>query len=327
MKRLPRIRHIALGGTISSVSASESGTVSPTLPGSKMVESIPELAEVAKIENCDFPPVASSEITLHQMHLVALEAARALADGCDGVVVSQGTDTLEDTAYSLALMLPRRGSVVVTGAMRPPGVPSSDAEANLLGAFIVAASPAAAHVGPLVVLNDELHCARFVTKTHTSRLSSFASPNAGRIGEIVERRVHVWWRPAWDDYLGLPESLAGYAVESVRLGVDANDAVLRAATIEGLPSGIVVEGMGGGHVPSGMLSALDAVLAAGVPVVLATGRTGPNLQRTYHGPGSETDLMERGVIPAGSLSTNKARARLLVGLALQRAPAELFPVW
>lgn len=320
------IRFLAFGGTIASVRAPGATGVTPTLSGSELVRSVPELAGVAEIDVRDFPPIASFAVTLEDMHRLARAASEAFEDGCDGVVISHGTDTIEETAYALALMLPRTRPIVLTGALRNPTLPGTDGPANLLASFRVAASPLAAGLGPLVVLNDELHAARFVTKAHTSRLSALASPGAGPLGEVSEGRVDVWWHPAWEDHLGLPDSVDGVAVELVRLAAGVEETLLRAAG-ERRPDGIVIEGTGGGHVMPPLLPALDEALANGIPVVLASRvAAGSNLESTYRMPGGETDLIDRGVIPAGSIRGHKARLRLLVGLALGREPGELFPV-
>jgi L-asparaginase len=320
------IRFLPFGGTIASVRRPGATEITPTLSGAELVESLPELAEVAEIDVREFPPIASFAVTLPDMLALARAAAEALADGCEGVVISHGTDTIEETAYALALMLPRGGPVVLTGAMRNPTQPGTDGPANLLAAFLVAGSPHAAGLGPLVVLNDELHAARFVTKAHTQRVSAIESPGAGPLGGIAERRVDVWWRPAWEDFLGPPESVEGIEVELVRLAAGVSDAALRAA-VERRPAGIVVEGTGGGHVMPPLLPLVDEAVTSGIPLVIASRvASGPNLERTYRMPGGETDLVERGMIPAGTLSGHKARLRLLVGVALGRDPAELFPV-
>jgi L-asparaginase len=320
------IRFLAFGGTIASVRAPGATEVTPTLSGAELVQSVPELAEIAEVEVRDFPPIASFAVTLADMHTLARVTAESFEDGCEGVVITHGTDTIEETAYALALMLPRTRSIVLTGALRNPTLPGTDGPANLLAAFRVAASPLAYGLGPLVVLNDELHAARFVTKTHTSRVSALASPGAGPLGEVSEGRVDVWWHPAWEDHLGLPDSVDGVTVELVRLAAGVEDTLLRAA-IARRPDGIVIEGTGGGHVMPPLLPALDEAIAGGIPVVLASRvAAGPNLESTYRMPGGETDLVERGVVPAGSIRGHKARLRLLVGLALGREPRDLFPV-
>jgi L-asparaginase len=321
-----RIRLLAVGGTISCLPTAAGAGAAARLTAADIVESVPDLARIAEVEVGDVATIASFAITLADMHELALEVKRALDDGCEGVVITHGTDTIEETAYALALVLARGQPVVLTGAMRNPALPGTDGPANLLAAFIAAASSETARLGPLVVLNDELHTARFAQKVHTTRLSTISSLGAGPVGEVVEGRVHVWFRPAWEDYLGLPDTLDGAPVELVRLAADPSETLLRAA-IEAGPSGIVIEGTGGGHVAPGLLGALDDALAVGIPVVVATrSPSGRNLEETYGMPGSETDLLRRGVLPAGLLSGHKARLRLIVGRSLGLDPEALFPV-
>lgn len=326
MSRLPRIRLLAVGGTIASVRRTGAAEVTPTLRAAEIVESLPELADVAEVEVGDVATIASYAVTLPDVHELAREAGRAFADGCDGVVITHGTDTIEETAYALALMLARERPVVLTGAMRNPNLPGTEGPANLLAAFLVAASREAGELGPLVVLNDELHAARWAAKSHTTRVSTFVSSGAGPLGEVAEGRVHVWFRPMWEDYLGLPDSLDGFVVELVRIAVGPEETLLRAA-VESRPQGIVVEGTGGGHLPPSLLPRLDQAVAAGIPVVVASRcPAGRNLERTYRMPGAETDLIGRGALPAGMLSGHKARLRLLVGLSLGKDAGALFPV-
>jgi L-asparaginase len=320
------IRLLAFGGTIASTRRPGSAEVAPGLTGDQLLASLPELAAVAAVEVRDFPPLPSFEVTPAHMLDVARAAARAFEEGAEAVVVTHGTDTIEETAYALALMLPRGRPVVLTGAMRNPTLPGTDGPANLLAAARVAVSPLAAGLGPLVVMNDEAHAARFATKAHTQRVSTIASPGAGPLGDVSEGRVDVWWRPAWEDHVGLPASLDGLEVELVRIAAGVGETLLRAAVAR-RPAGIVVEGTGGGHVMARLLPALDAAVAAGIPVVVASRCAGgANLERTYRLPGAETDLIDRGAVPAGHLAGHKARLRLLVGRALGRPTRELFPV-
>lgn len=322
---LPRIRVIAVGGTIASV-AEEGGTaVSPRLSGKEMLERSRVLGGVARLEVRDLATVPSYDMDLSDVVKLARLIGSAPAGEFDGVVITQGTDTIEETAYGLALMLKRGMPVVVTGAMTPGQHLSSDGPRNLTAAIRVAATPVAAQLGAVVVANDLIHAARWVVKLHTSNVASLGSPQAGAIGEIVEGNVEVWFFPAYDDYIGLPSGPLP-RIELVRLYPGAGEAALR-ATVESEPGGIVIEGTGGGHVPSPLLPVIDEALAAAIPVVLATRCPGGRvLERTYDMPGSEMDLIRRGARPAGTLSGSKARLRLAVGLALGRSPAELFPV-
>jgi L-asparaginase len=325
-RRRARIRYLGFGGTIASAAVPGTSEARPALAAADVLAGVPGLEELAEIEPRDFATIASYAITVEHMLALAREAEQAFAEGCDAVVITHGTDTIEETAYALALMLPRDHPVVLTGALRNPTLPSPDGAANLLAACRVAATPETAALGPLVVLNDEVHAARFATKTHTSRPSTFASPGAGPLGEIVEGRVDLWFRPLWTDYLGRPESLDGHSVELIRVAAGIDDRLLRTA-IANQPDGIVLEGFGGGHLPVSLLPALDDALAAGIAVVIATrGVAGPNLERTYRMEGAETDLIERGALTAGALAGHKARLRLLVGSALGLPARSLFPV-
>jgi L-asparaginase len=321
-----RIRYLGFGGTIASVAVPGTTEARPALTAAEVLAGVPQLRELAEIEPRDFATIASYAVTVGHMLALAQEAAQAFEEGCDAVVITHGTDTIEETAYALALMLPRDHSVVLTGALRNPSLPSPDGAANLLAACRVAATPGTAALGPLVVLNDEVHAARFATKMHTSRPSTFASPGAGPLGEIVEGRVDLWFRPLWEDYLGRPESLEGHSVELIRVAAGIDDSLMRAA-IAKQPDGIVLEGFGGGHLPLSLLPALDDALAEGIAVVIATrGVAGPNLERTYRLEGAETDLIERGALTAGALAGHKVRLRLLVGSALGLPAHSLFPV-
>jgi L-asparaginase len=325
-ERRARIRYLGFGGTISAAAVPGTSEARPALAAAEVLAGVPQLQDIADVEARDFATIASYAVTVEHMVALAGAAEQAFADGCDAVVITHGTDTIEETAYALALMVPRGRGVVLTGALRNPTLPSPDGAANLLAACRVAATPGAGALGPLVVLNDEVHAARFATKTHTSRPSTFASPGAGPLGEIVEGRVDLWFHPLWEDYLGRPASLAGHAVELLRVAAGIDDALLRAAVAR-RPDGIVLEGFGGGHLPLTLLPALDDALAAGIAVVIATrGVAGPNLERTYRMEGAETDLIERGALVAGTLAGHKARLRLLVGSALGLPARSLFPV-
>jgi len=323
---LPHIAFFACGGTISSVAPTTRDPVAPRLGAAAILASAPTVLDLARVDAHDFSTVRSIGISLEEMLSLTRAVANAFRDGCDGAIITHGTDTLEEVAYALALMLPRGKPIVVTGAMRSPSQLGADGPANLLSAFCVTTNSAAAHLGPVVVLDDEIHAARFATKLHTSKTSAFASPESGPLGEIVENRSDIWWTPAWTDELGLPETLGGVEVEIVRIAAGMSDMALR-ATIAASPDAVVIEALGGGHLESSFLPALDELIATGIPVITASrSLAGATLERTYGMPGGEIDLIDRGVIPVGRLAGHKARLRLLVGLSLGMGPHDLFPV-
>lgn len=325
MPKLPRVRLIALGGTIASGPEADGPSVAPRLSAGALAAAVPELPRIAAIDALDHDPLASFELGPRVMLTVAHQVLEALDAGCDGVVVTQGSDTLEETVYLLALTVPRRAPVAVTGALRNPLLPGADGPANLLAATRFAVHAPARVLGPAAVLNDEVHLARWATKVHTSRTSAVQSPGAGPAGEIVEGSVRLWHAPLFEDYLGLPASFDGIEVALVRVAAGDDGRTLR-ALLDDPPAGVVVEGTGGGHVPSPLLGTIDALLGRGVPVVVSTRcAAGANLERTYGMSGGEVDLSRRGVLAAGWLSGGKARLRLMVALALGVDAEDVFP--
>lgn len=236
--------------------------------------------------------------------------------GAEGVVVTHGTDTMEETAYGLSLMLARRVPVVLTGAMRGPDLPGSDAAANLGAAIAAATTRPLATYGPVVVLQDEVHLARWVTKAHTSRVAAFASPAAGPIGYVTEDHVRLVGGPPADDDEPLPGGRGPRPTTRVVLAwaVSGDDGLV-VRRIADVADGLVVAGNGGGHVSPALADELLAFVASGRPAVLAS-RTGsgPVLRSTYAGEGSEIRLLGGGLVDAGLLAPVKARLRLLFGL-------------
>jgi L-asparaginase len=241
----------------------------------------------------------------------------------DGVVVLHGTDTMEETAYALALMTSWSRPVVLTGAMRLPQQPGADGPANLLAAVTAATTPALAALGPVLVAHDEIHLARHVAKVHTSRVAAFASPSFGPVGSVTEGRVRLAITAALDDRLGLPLQMSR-RVELVWTYAGAGGHLLDAARGA---QGVVLAGTGGGHLPEPMVRAVERLRNDSVSVVIAS-RTGsgPVLEASYAGQGSESDLRRMGVLSAGTLGPLKARLRLHVALELDLNPATVFPV-
>lgn len=297
------IKVFFLGGTISMTGHAD-GVVS-RLGAEELLASVPGLGALGRVEGIDFRRVPSADLAPADVAELAVAA-----EGADGVVVVQGTDTIDETAFLLDLLWPSNAPLVVTGAMRNPTQPSADGPANLLAALTVAASPAFRGQGALVVLDDEVHAARFVAKAHTTSAGAFASPEAGPLGRVSEGRVLRFTSvprlpalpapPRWD--LRIPIYLAALGDDAAWLAELAAD-------------GLVVAGFGGGHVPSRLADLLGG-LGQRMPVVLAS-RTGagPVLTRTYGAPGAEIALLARGLIAAGLLAPPKARLLLSVCVA------------
>lgn len=166
--------------------------VAPALSAADLLAAVPGLDGVeAELKVHDFLKKPGASLTLADIVSVAEAISKALAEGCAGAVVTQGTDTIEETSYLLDLLVTFDAPVVVTGAMRNPSMASPDGPANILAAIRVAASDAARGQGCLVVLNDQIHAARWVQKTHTTSPAAFTSPSHGPIGHVIEDRVDI----------------------------------------------------------------------------------------------------------------------------------------
>jgi L-asparaginase len=317
---LPSVSVLALGGTIASTG---SGTgVTPTLTAMQLVDSVPGLAEVARISADTFRQVPSPELTIADMAALAGEIERRLASGDVGVVVTQGTNTIEETAFALDLLVDGEAPVVVTGAMRNPTLAGADGPANLLAAVATAASDQARGLGAVVVFADEIHAARFVRKAHTQSICPFRSSPVGPIGWLSEGKVRVGARPVGRRRLILRAVNEPPAVALLTFGAGDEGRLVAAVAPAGY-QGLVVEGTGGGHITGACVEQLEQ-LAKSIPVVLAS-RTGAGelLTRTYSFVGSEIDLINRGLIAAGAMTAARARVLLRLLLAAQAPIAEI----
>ena len=307
-----RLIVLSLGGTITMVPQAAGG-IAPRLGAADLVASVPELAEVAEITAESPARLPSPSLTPDHIIGVATRIEAAFAAGADGAVVIQGTDTIEESAFLLDLLVAGDKPVVMTGAMRGADAPGADGPANLLAAARVAVSEQARGLGALVVLNYDIHAARFVQKSHTTLPSAFASPMMGPIGAVAEGRPRFFAAvprlPVLRPQGGPPPPVA-----LLRWVMGEDGRLLHALPGLGY-AGVVIEGMGAGHVPAAAAEPVGD-LAARMPVVLATRSVaGPVFTGTYGYPGGEIDLIGRGAIPAGLLSGLKAR--LLLGLALR----------
>lgn len=304
-----RIAVFSLGGTISMTPPSEGGPVVPTLTSAELLAAVPGLADAPiTVEAHDFRRLPSATLMVDDLLDLAAQIEARTADGVQGVVVTQGTDTIEETAFLLDSVWAGSAPVVVTGAMRGPTLAGHDGPANLLAAIQVAASPHAAGLGCVVVMSDEIHAARYVRKTHTASTGAFASPNTGPMGYVVEGEARILTRPA--DRITVAGARRGGDARTALLTVGLGDDGELLRGVEDRFAGLVVAGVGAGHVPACMVEVVERV-ASKIPVVLAS-RTGagPVLTATYGYPGSESDLLGRGLIPAGFLDAYKARILL-----------------
>jgi L-asparaginase len=297
------LRLIATGGTIASLADPETGAVRPAVSAEDLVATVPglgpvEVEEVAHVNGWNVTPETMLDV-----------ARRASTGG--GVVVTHGTDTIEETAFFCDLTV--ESDVVFAGAMRNGSEVSADGPRNLLCASQVAAADAARGLGTVLVLNDEIHAARWARKQDSSRVSAFVSPGHGPVGIVVPGSVRITMRPPRRFLVPLPDSLPPVPVVQTYTGIEEGliETVLDATGAAGL----VLEGTGLGNVPGSAQRGIAAAIERGLPVVSATRLPTGGTHAIYGGPGGVVTLRELGVITAGGLSAAKARLLLMLLLA------------
>jgi L-asparaginase len=303
----PKVKVVVLGGTITMMPTAEGG-IRPSVRGEDLVAAVPGLSDVADIDVATPFLKPGSSLSFEDLAEVYRVVRDALEHGASGAVVVQGTDTIDETAFVLDLLHAGPQPLVVTGAMRGAAAAGADGPANLLAAVTLAAS-GTPDLGACVVLNDEIHAARFVAKGHTALPSAFVSPGFGPIGHVIEGRARVPLMPRRVDagLAGTSPPTGRVAIIKIALG---DDGALIGAALGAGYSGLVVEAMGAGHVPMAVLDAVTEA-ASRIPVILATRVPGgPIYRETYGFPGSERDLIARGLVPAGLLPPTKARILL-----------------
>lgn len=304
----------SLGGTIAMTTDPTTGGVVPALSAQDLLAAVPGLdGHGIDLRVHDFRRVPGASLTFDDLTELGAVIDKVLDSGdvC-GVVITQGTDTIEETAFFLDLHHRHDQPVIVTGAMRNPTMAGPDGPANLYASVLAAADPQLRGTGVLVVLNDEIHAARHVRKSHTTSPAAFTSPGAGPVGRIAEDRVRLTSHlPPRFGSLAPVTRDARVGIYTVSLG---DDGTLLEAW-DGRCDGLVVAAFGVGHVPHRLVENLERT-AARIPVVLASRiGNGPVLTGTYGFPGSEKDLISRGLIPAGGLGPYQARLLLQVMVA------------
>ncbi|MBB2746680.1 UNVERIFIED_ORG: L-asparaginase [Microbispora rosea subsp. rosea] len=313
-----RIRVITTGGTIASVPG-PGGAVSVAVAGRDLVGAA---GPALTVEVDEAMLVHSFNLTLDGMLRIAERVAAAVADpGVDGVVVTHGTDTMEETAFFVDLLLGAGGTVVFTGAQRHAGEPDGDGPRNLTDALRVAAVTTGRGLGAVIVMAGRVHAARHATKAHTVAPDAFDSPGYGPIGQVYGERVHIAARLGRLPGFTLAE-LGGLEarVDIVPAYLGADGVHLAASRAAGA-RGLVLEALGAGNPTPGLLGEIRACVAEGVPV-LVTSRchAGPSLP--VYGAGGGATLEEAGAVFAGSLAAPKARLLLAAALAAEPGPAE-----
>ena len=310
---LPVVWVLSTGGTIAGQGATSTSLTqykSGAIPGSALVKAVPEIARIANIRVEQIANVASSNITLEHWLTLANRVNRIFAEepGTAGVVITHGTNTIEETAYFLNLTVKHDRPVVLVGSMRPGTAISADGPLNLLNAVRTAIAPEARGKGVLVVLNDEINAARDVTKTNTLRVETFRSPDFGYLGYVDGDKISFHRTPlkrhttrSEFDVSGLKELPA---VEILYSYVQPSTVLIQALAASGV-KGIVMAGTGAGLVTT---AERDALAKAKGAIIVRSNRTGSGRVP----PRDDYDAL--GMIPADTLNPQKARILLMLAL-------------
>lgn len=318
---LPRVALVFTGGTVAMRHDAAAGGAVPALSGAELVQQIPALAGIADLAVADFDRVPGPHMTPERVLDLARLIRPLLADPTiAGVVLTHGTDTLEETAYLLDRILAPSKPIVLTGAMRPNSDPTWDGAANLTAAVRVAAAPQTRDCGVLVVFHNEILIGRDATKRHTDDPTTFGSRDGGRLGLVEREVVRLDAHPSPPRPVLAPR-LAG-PIEVITLPMGSDGRLIDLALGAGV-RGLVLQGLGCGNIPITAVPAVERALATGIPVVIATRCwEGPTLD-TYAYRGAARTLVAQGALLAGHLPAHKARLELMLLLGNGLNPAQL----
>jgi L-asparaginase len=322
----PKVVILATGGTIAGAQASSTqvGYKSGSFSVDDLIKAVPHIDDLADLSGEQVANIGSQTMN-HEVWLKLAKRVNEVLkdDNTAGVVITHGTDTMEETAYFLSLVVKSDKPVVLVGSMRPATAISADGPANLYNAVALAANPEARGRGPMVVINDEIHYAHEVQKMNSTSLNTFQSPNRGRAGVMNVGTVHFFSKNTTRHTVNSEFSVDGKTVNDLprvdiiysyaNLGPDMIDFLVKQGV-----KGIVLAGVGDGNSTDAAIAALSEAAKKGVAVVRAT-RTGSGLVVRN----VEVDDDKLGFIASMELSPQKARILLMLGLMNTSDPKKL----
>ena len=309
---MARVAVVFTGGTISMVADPVAGGNVPALDGAAILARTPGLADIADVVPIDLGRVPASHLSFARLLEIAAIIRDAQADpGVDGVVVVQGTDTIDETAFCWDLVLDSPKPVVVTGAMRAASDAGYEGPVNLRNAVRAAASSDLRDAGVVVALAGQLDAADAVTKTHTSAFDTFQSLDTGRLGRVSDDGVVIERPPVRRRHVATDRAAEDVQLVTATVGMTPS---LIDAVVALRPSGLVVAATGGGNTSPILLDAATRAMAQGTVVVLCSRTPAGAVTPAYAFPGGGATWQRAGAILAGHLSGPKARVALALGL-------------
>ena len=311
--QLPVVKLIATGGTIAMKIDPVKNAPVPAISGEDLIATVPEIAAVADIEVQNLSNIPSDYMDPERWVGLQKAVVEALArPDVAGVIVSHGTDTLEETAYFLDLTVSSPKPIVLIGAQRNASEKDFDGPRNLLNAARICVSPDAKGKGAMIALNGQINTARDATKTHTSDVETFKSGDLGFLGNVDHDRVVFYRVPLRRQHVELKQRELP-SVEIVTMYGGASGALVHAAAAAGA-KGIVIQALGWGNVNIPMFEAIRRVIEQGIPVVISTRVPNGRVLPIYGFQGGGKTLQEAGAIFSDNLSPQKARILLMLAL-------------
>ncbi len=309
--RKPKVCIIFTGGTISMTVDDEIGAAIPTLSGEQILSMVYNIDKLADIEVINFAEIPGPHMTINKLlELKTLIINKLNEEDVTGVIVTHGTDTLEETAYFLDLTIQHEKPVVVVGAMRNSSELGYDGSSNLAAAVCTAISPKAVGKGVLVVLNNEVNAAAEVTKTNTLSLNTFQSPY-GALGIIDTNDFIVYRDIAYRQHI--ETDTVERKVDLIKAVIDMDERFIRSSVDLGA-AGIVIEAMGRGNVSPKMLEGIRYAIEKSVVVVIVSRCHSGRVFESYGYSGGGKELSDLGVIMGGDMRGPKARIKLMLAL-------------
>jgi L-asparaginase len=314
-EQLPTVAVLSTGGTIASKQDPAKGGYAPALSGEDLVAAVPAIKKIAQIQVEQIANIPSQDITPEIWVRLAARVNELLAKPeIDGIVITHGTNTLEETAYFLDLTMIGTKPVILVGAQRPASDPDADGPRNLLDAIRVAASPDAVRKGVMVVMNGQINAARDVTKTNTSQVETFRGLEFGALGVVDVEKVSFYRAPLRRQTFPLEPQTRLSRVDVVMSYAGADGLQVRLLVSSGAVRGLVIAGVGLGNVSGSMFDAIQEARARGIPVVIGTRVPTGRVFPLSAAKGSALALKSIGCVLADNLNPQKARILLMLAL-------------
>lgn len=302
----PKISIGSLGGTISMTSNKSNQGIVPKLSAKDFVDLLPDVEKIVSIDAQSLFSLPSGHLKFEILTKALKWAEKQIDLGSDGVILTQGTDTLEESAFFCDLFWDKPQPLILMGAMRSPEEIGAEGLRNLYSSILVASSPNSKNRGVMVVMNDTIHTPRWVRKSHSLAVETFYS-DGKTYGYVAEGRVEYFCPPLQRMNFAIPSSF-DKKVFLWEQTLDGDVSVLD--WVKSSVNGLVISGFGAGHISAETSDRLKEILEC-MPVIIATRTTsGPTAYSTYGYVGSEIDCIKQGALMAGHLSARKARILL-----------------